>query len=111
MIRKIKEWETTVSLIVDRGRDCIVAYLILDICIMLMATGICSILGTIIGFIVGMAPYWSEMLLGWLVIYMALFCILMDYVKYDLHQMKIREDLEAKILEYEMNFTDEENEG
>lgn len=112
MTKKFREWETTVSLIVDRGSDGIIAFVILDICIMLMSVGICSILGTVIGFIVGMAPYWSEMLLAWLVVYMALFYVLMDYVKYDLHQMKEREDLEAKVLEYELEFAeDEENEG
>ena len=111
MIRKIKEWETTVGMIMDRGKDCVVAFIVMDICIMLMATGICSILGTIIGFIVGMTPYWSEMLLGWLVAYMALFVGMMDYCKFDLHQMKIREDLEAKVLEYELNFIMEDEEG
>ena len=111
MTKKFREWETTVSLIVDRGRDCIAAFIVLDICIMLMATGICSILGTIIGFIVGMAPYWSEMLLGWFVVYMALFYVLMDYAKYDLHQMHEREILEAKLAEYELNFMESENEG
>ena len=111
MTKKFREWETTVSLIIDGGKDYVVAFIVLDICVMLMATGICSILGTIIGFIVGMAPYWSEMLLAWLVVYMALFVELMDYCKFDLHQMKIREDLEAKVLEYELNFMEEDEEG
>lgn len=111
MTKKVREWETTVSLIVDRGTECIAAFIVLDICVMLMSVGICSILGTAIGFIVGMAPYWSEMLLAWLVVYMALFCVLMDYAKYDLHQLKEREDLEAKVLEYELNFMDEEEEN
>ena len=111
MFKKIREWETTVELIMDGGKDYVVAFIVMDICVMLMATGICSILGTIIGFIVGMAPYWSEMLLGWLVVYIALFYGMMDYCKFDLHQMHEREVLEAKLAEYELNFMENEDEG
>ena len=109
MKKRFKEWEQTVMEIVDRGTEYIATFIVMDICIMLMATGICSILGTIIGFIVGMAPYWSEMLLAWIVTYMALFCCMMDVCKLDLDAMKELEELKAMILELQDEDDEEEN--
>lgn len=110
MRKKMKEWETTVSLLIDEGKEYVLAFIIMDIVAMLMAVGICSILGTIIGFIVGMAPYWSEMLLAWLIIYLALFYEVMEIVKFDLHQIHEMEELKAMILELQDD-DEEENEG
>ena len=111
MKKRFKEWEQTVMEIVDRGPEYIATFIIMDICIMLMATGICSIVGTVIGFILGMAPYWSEMLLGWFVTYMALFFCMMDVCKFDLDAIKKTEELKKMILELQKDDDEEENEG
>ena len=111
MKNKMMEWETTVGRIVERGTTYVAAFIIMDICAMLMATGICSILGTAIGFIVGMAPYWSEMLLGWLVVYMALFSMVMEVCKFDLQQMDELDELKSMILELQDYEDDEEEEN
>ena len=108
MKEKFREWEVTVGQIIERGSEYVAAFIVMDICAMLMAAGICSILGTAIGFIVGMAPYWSEMLLGWLVVYMALFCVVMEVCKFDLEQIDELEQLKSMILELQDDDEDDE---
>ena len=109
MKERITKWEETVRRIVDRGTHYVMAFILLDICTMIMATGICSIFGAIIGFIVGMTPYMSEMLLAWFVTYMALFGFMMEFTAYDLDQEDEMEELKAKILELQED--DEEENG
>lgn len=109
MKERIMKWEETVHRIVDRGTHYVMAFILLDICTMIMAVGICSIFGAIIGFIVGMAPYWSEMLLAWFVVYMGLFCWMMDFTKYDLDQEDETEELKAMILELQDDEDEDEN--
>lgn len=67
MIRKFKKWETVVGALIDAGFTG--PFIVSDITAMIFTTGLCTILGTVVEFLVG-TPNWPEMVLAWLVVYL-----------------------------------------
>lgn len=69
MIRKFKKWEEVTGAIIDANLT--LAFIITDVIGMIFTTGLCTIIGKIVEFLVG-TPNWPEMVIAWVAIYLFL---------------------------------------
>ena len=93
-MKTFKKWELIMEETVRRGGAEIASVIILDVIAMIFAVGVCTVLGSVVEFLIG-TPNWPEMVLAWLVIYIASFHVVMEATA----MSYARDDLDSATLE------------
>lgn len=66
MIKRFRKWEEVTGALIDA--DLAGAFIVTDVIGMIFTTGLCTIIGKIVEFLVG-TPNWPEMVIAWCAIY------------------------------------------
>ncbi len=107
MKRMFRKWELVVAECVRQGEECVLALVTLDAIAAIFTVGVITIFSAVVEAFIG-APNWPELVLAWLVVYIACFNVVIEATAYSLCRDELGCDNDYMIRKYVKERFDEE---